>query len=913
MAAAEMASLSGMTRGQLPVHGDQRSALMQLARVANRCSPRNDMAYTTRSPRTLWGKRLEQMLEWVPGLLDTVASQKDVASVSLALQRVVEEDQHHVISRHQSSPAIVLMGRTEEGSPEKGGESGKQRARQVLWLVFLFVMLDTSKSLAVSWAAVNGQMCAPLVICAKDSLSIFFGMVVATVLDGPAGLRECLHLRRSLRVLPIAGSFCAAQIFALQALRAFDAGSLKVISQLNLPITTVLSWLVLRRRYSVQQWIAMALLLNVTMAFLQVRMLFFDPPKDWEFNAAEEVTRDKALAMFHFLVGIGISCCASIFAEGFLKTRYSVPFYIQKTNMMFGELVTAVLMVHFGFDSHGRTDACSWDNMWGWRQFPVILVWFIHGWVAGLLVKRCSAIVKNVSHIASTLVTYFLPLLVSNNAVHRWPVTICALLVLVAVLVYATAPQPPKTGRKSSSRPKVVKSHSNVDVPHMSKSSSDEMVRRAEHERRRQLKYAARQPLAEVALARNDVLPLPAKASSSSFSTCSVHSIGFLVLSFILLDATKPILVTWAHQRRAPAESFINGTFTLVQTMLSLLVGLAIAASASMCDVLRGNFLHPEWRVRVHRCLDFRSVLEQLPVSFCLCLSKLCLVMALERLDAGTVRVFGQSSLPLVGVSSAIFFSRRYSAQQWCSLVGISVALVTFYYVKAEVAAKKEALDRPIGRGVEMAGVLLVLGSITFNLSGAVLVESFLKGHRGRLHEQKAHLLLGEVFVNAVLVFVVPLFLDQRLREVHSPWHRGFFAGWDHRVFICAVVWIPAGWTATMLVKRCSNLLKTISQATSSVLTYVFSVFPVTLVGPPLTPEPLSSPVVLLAIAVMFAALSFGTDSRPSGDSGQARRHSAVAEKKGTASAAEAASVAKWALDGSYSQKGAYSQKAVGA
>jgi len=344
-----------------------------------------------------------------------------------------------------------------------------------------------------------------------------------------------------------------------------------------------------------------------------------------------------------------------------------------------------------------------------------------------------------------------------------------------------------------------------------------------------------------------------------------------------------------------------------VQTSLSLLVGLGIAASPSISLRALRVSLHPEWRRRVRRCLDFRSVLEQLPVSFCLCLSKLCLVMALERLDAGTVRVFGQSSLPLVGLSSALFFSRRYSAQQWCSLVAISVALVTFYYVKAEVQLKKEALARPIGRRIEMAGVLLILGSITFNLLGALLVERFLKGHHGRLHEQKTHLLMGEVAVNAVLVFVVPLFLDEQLREVHSPWHRGFFAGWDHRVFICAVVWIPAGWTATTLVKRCSNLLKTISQATSSVLTYVFSVFPVTLVGPPLTPEPLSSPVVLLAIAVMFAALTFGTDSRPSGDSRPQWLGTSAYGSAGTASTAQAASVAKWTLDS------AYSQKAVGA
>lgn len=174
---------------------------------------------------------------------------------------------------------------------------------------------------------------------------------------------------------------------------------------------------------------------------------------------------------------------------------------------------------------------------------------------------------------------------------------------------------------------------------------------------------------------------------------------------------------------------------------------------------------------------------------------------------------------------------------------------------------KKAALDRPPLRPIEASGVLCILGSIGCNCLGALLVEKFLKGHRGRLREQKSHLLCGEIVINALILFTTPMAVRDPSQSV---FHRGFFAGWDHRVLICAIVWIPAGWTATMLVKRCSNLLKTIAQATSSVLTYVFSVFPVTLVGPPLTPEPLSSPVVLLAVAVMFAALTFGTDTRPS-------------------------------------------------
>ena len=58
----------------------------------------------------------------------------------------------------------------------------------------------------------------------------------------------------------------------------------------------------------------------------------------------------------------------------------------------------------------------------------------------------------------------------------------------------------------------------------------------------------------------------------------SVSSLGFLMVSFIMLDATKPILVTWAHQSKAPEETFINGTFVLVQVGI-----MYIHLSLSLC------------------------------------------------------------------------------------------------------------------------------------------------------------------------------------------------------------------------------------------------------------------------------------------------------------------------------------------
>ena len=78
----------------------------------------------------------------------------------------------------------------------------------------------------------------------------------------------------------------------LEALRTFNAGSLKIMAQVNLPTTAVLSWLLLGRRYTTQQWAAIALVAAAVAAFAQasqlqqrpsfalreVRVLYFRPP-----------------------------------------------------------------------------------------------------------------------------------------------------------------------------------------------------------------------------------------------------------------------------------------------------------------------------------------------------------------------------------------------------------------------------------------------------------------------------------------------------------------------------------------------------------------------------------------------------------------------------------------------------------
>lgn len=615
-------------------------------------------------------------------------------------------------------------------------------------------------------------------------------------------------------------------------------------------------------------------------------MLFFERPRYSEDGGGDAPTPNKVIGMLYFLLGISTSCAASIFAERFLKARYKVPFYIQKTNLMFGELFSAGISfwVATSLEAHtsrGVDEVCSWKRGEVLQQLPIILVWLVHGWMAGLLVKRCSALVKNVSHILSALATYFSPLIYSSGAVHLWPVTLSALLVLAAVLVFAAAPVPASEQKKKALPPSKPSSklHRAISESNLGAIKMHGKINEVSISSEMQVsKHIGLQKVQKTAST-----PSPSRAIATSQS--SVHTVWFLVFCFILLDALKPLMINWAHHAHGRG-SFIQGTFVLVQTTMSLVVGLCIALrpSLDLCP-LRVNF-HPLWHSRIQRCLDLEAVFRLMPVSLCLCLSKLTLVNALTRLDAGTVRVFGQAGLPLLGISTALFFRRRYSLQQWCSLVAISLALVTFYYVKAEVHLQAVAKSSQSTRKIELVGILLILGSICFNSLGALLVEKFLKTSSGRLHEQKVQLLVGQILLNTVIVFFGPFFVpDPEIRKAHSIWHRGFFVGWDTRVFICALVWIPAGWTATMLVKRCSNLLKTVAQCTSSVLTYVFSVVPlssgpqswfylVTRLGPPLTPEPFSAPVVLLAVAVLLAALIFGLDGSEGLPDGSRKKNS---------------------------------------
>lgn len=134
------------------------------------------------------------------------------------------------------------------------------------------------------------------------------------------------------------------------------------------------------------------------------------------------------------------------------------------------------------------------------------------------------------------------------------------------------------------------------------------------------------------------------------------------------------------------------------------------------------------------------------------------------------------------------------------------------------------------------------------------MCERFLRStqHSIPYFAQKAHLLGGECMVNFLICIGVWLF-----EPLESSFPVHFLKGWDHRTIITMLVWIPSGWCSTLVVKRCSALSKNIAQAAGALLTYLFSIQPVTLVAPALKPQPVVVPVFLLALVCMQSVVLF--------------------------------------------------------
>jgi len=308
---------------------------------------------------------------------------------------------------------------------------------------------------------------------------------------------------------------------------------------------------------------------------------------------------------------------------------------------------------------------------------------------------------------------------------------------------------------------------------------------------------------------------------------------ALLLILYVAADAGKMFLVVWANSGRDGEEAFHPSSVLLVQLLVSALIALGIGQLQVGCRAVCAA-IHP---LNVARCS---------PVSALFFLSKISTIAALTYVDAGTVKLSTQLILPCTAVLSVWFVrGSAYSTDQWVSILTICLGTLAFHAVQME--AEGQALQLSEGdladhrerwvQGLCLCGVVVLANSL-----GSVVGEGFLKGGKGQpLACLKAQLVLAELCVISLWLVCYESPRSQR----------GWFAGWDWRVLVCALGWVPSTWMSTIITARFSTVVKNVMQCVSTLLTYFLS-----LMGPDGKPHNGASTLVAFVVILTIGTLS---------------------------------------------------------
>ncbi|KAF4696107.1 hypothetical protein FOZ60_002336 [Perkinsus olseni] len=310
-----------------------------------------------------------------------------------------------------------------------------------LWLILVYLLVDLSKGLIVSWSLANkdpGKTPSEIsILFVKDVVSLAMGYAFAKLM-GSEGTEVNVLGYDTLRFLPVALLFMTSQTCALKALNYLDPGTFKLLLQVCLPTITFFSWCWLGRMYTKRQVLCVAGVFMFSILFCVAKTR----------QETSEVMATSAVGLIYTTVFVLSSCSGSILSEKLLKTTGdSLP--VQVVHMK----VCSVLIGFVAFTAHGLNqglDGGSWNPLihWDQRTLVVVAIYVASGWLVAYITKRLSSTTKNVTQAGSTALTYALTMVLGKDLFNPQaqpgpfsvPATSMAVGIMACVVAYWTSP-----------------------------------------------------------------------------------------------------------------------------------------------------------------------------------------------------------------------------------------------------------------------------------------------------------------------------------------------------------------------------------------------------------------------------------------------------------------------------------------
>lgn len=201
----------------------------------------------------------------------------------------------------------------------------------------------------------------------------------------------------------------------------------KVLFQLKLPGTVLLSTLMLGHRYSNKEVGALGILFLAVTLFTVLRVGGFD-----NLSQIEGTGTSVAFGFLYCAAAVGFNVLATLLGEKAFKDNPSVPWYTTVARVKVGETLVALALLRLAVPGvMGNPRSAFKAFSWGPGGVTVFL--FLDTWVTCLVVKRLSAVVKAVSKCMSLVVLYVLSLTDDSEAE---PAQVATVLIIMATTCY---------------------------------------------------------------------------------------------------------------------------------------------------------------------------------------------------------------------------------------------------------------------------------------------------------------------------------------------------------------------------------------------------------------------------------------------------------------------------------------------
>jgi len=217
------------------------------------------------------------------------------------------------------------------------------------------------------------------------------------------------HAKICLLFQPAAVGFALSQFLGFFSLEFLTPDSLKVFDQSRLLVTAVVMSLLLRKRFSRGTWTALGV---ITIAAIMYGMV-----KTLEAGKGGGGDPNIMVGALLVLVNATITALAGVWAEKFMKQYKHVPFYIQKIYLEVGNVVIQSLcffvfnIMKSGGKKPNNANNFGYNPLHGWFSNPYVILLFINfftkSYLQGILVKRMSSLVKQLTAVVATALCYF--------------------------------------------------------------------------------------------------------------------------------------------------------------------------------------------------------------------------------------------------------------------------------------------------------------------------------------------------------------------------------------------------------------------------------------------------------------------------------------------------------------------------